>query len=654
MLKDLAAHPWPARDYRADVALVFATYVVLAYLAIVIARQPGSIATIWPANGVAIAIIASAPLSRRWGLIATVALSNLVANLLYGDTLALSLAFIPPNTLEVLAGCFLVERTKRLERFANDHDSFLRVLMAGSLLPPILGATIGAATLHTLGFATFFDVWQDWYMGAALGGVSMLPLVLALRSASFGASLERFAEPVMLMSVTVVAAATFLSLHYWEYPFVMISVALMIFAFTRPRLTTFATSAVVVMALSIVLALGWYVPSGVKSPIGHIVVFLTAALVVIPAQVVSVVVARQRSLSEMLSAVGSRIDDVIVFVDMAGVFRWVNDAHEVYSSASKDSVLGRTWSENVPSADYEANFKPMFKQARSGEMARRLVDVHYPEKGLRTIDMTMQPAYDEESHQIGVLYCGTDVTELEASRRELQRVADQLFNANRSLEQFVRISSHDLREPLNTIIQFCDLIEVDKTSQLDATGKLYFTQVRKGAARMKQMLDDVLGFVRLDDTSAVEWESVDLDQLADEVFVALTALVETTGARLSAAALGTVRGHRVLMSLLLQNLISNALKFVPPGRQPIVEVFVTRQGNEAWLSVKDNGIGIDAKHIDELGTPFRRLNSQRKFEGTGLGLAICKRIAEQLGGRIEIESVPGEGSCFSLVIADAP
>ena len=189
-------------------------------------------------------------------------------------------------------------------------------------------------------------------------------------------------------------------------------------------------------------------------------------------------------------------------------------AREIYWGEPNDKVLGRSWAENFPAEPYESVVRPLFELARAGQVARRLVDFDYPVRGRRTIEMLMQPALDEEGHQIGVLYCGTDVTDLETSRRELQRVADELSSANHSLEQFVRISSHDLREPLNTIVQFCNLITAEQATRLDDSGRLYFSQVSAGAARMKTMLDDVLAFVRLDEAPVRAPERVDLDRLA--------------------------------------------------------------------------------------------------------------------------------------------
>ncbi len=653
VLKDLSPHAWPQRGLGSDLWLVFVAYALLAFAAIVVARQPGTIAVIWLANGVAIALIASAPPSRTVAMLAMAALGNLVANLLYGDPLGLSLAFLPPNTLDVALGVYLVRRSGRAERFASDHGSFLRVLVAGSLLPPLLGATTGAATLQALGFATFERVWADWYIGAALGGVAMLPLTLALRSGPAGVALGRLSDPGKLVSLALVAATSLTALRFSPYPFIAISVVLITIAFVRPRLTTFVSVPTVVAVLAVALALGWFKPVGSGSGFGHVVMFLSVMLVVIPAQVVSVVVARQRTLSEMLSAVGSRIDDIIIFVDMNGVYRWMNQARAQFWGVPNEQALGRKWEENMSASAYEGIVRPLFESARGGAVARRLVDFDYPTKGRRTIDMLFQPARDEDGHQIGVLYCGTDVTELEASRRHLQQLADKLATSNQSLEQFVRISSHDLREPLNTIVQFCDLIARGPGQELDASGQLYFSHVRDGAARMKRMLDEVQAFVRLDEAETLPTEAIDLDQLVGEVKAALRASIEATGASIRGPALGSATGHRELLFLVIQNLLSNALKFVAAGRKPEVEISVTRGGGECRIHVRDNGIGIAAAHIGELGTPFRRLHARRKFEGTGLGLSICQRIAKRHGGRLDVESEPGVGSCFTVVIADA-
>ncbi len=644
---------WPARRPTVDLALVFVVFAVLAYVAIAVARQPGTIATVWLANGAAIALIASAPRRHMWRLLAAAVAGNLAANLVYGDTLALSAAFLPPNALEMVLGVYLVERTGRADQFASDAGSFVRVLLAGAIVPPLLGSVVGAATLQALGFASFTRVWLDWYIGAALGATAMLPLVLALRSVDGPAAFKQLADLRRWVVVALVTAATAVSFRYSPYPFVVVIAGLMGVAFVRPRIESFLCAPGVVAVLAVTLALGYFRPLGTDTPLGHAAVYFSAMLMVVPAQVAAVVVARQRALSEMLAAVGNRADEIILFTDMNGVCRWVNKAREAYWGVPNSEVLGRTLAEARVAERYVEMVAPMLLQARAGQTVRRMFEIEFPSRGARTLEMVMEPAQDEEGRQIGVLARSLDMTDIEASRRQLQQLADELLASNRNLEQFVRVSSHDLREPLNTVLQFCQLIDDGPVKALDAEGQLYFAHVRDGAARMRRMLDDVLQFVRLDAAAGPPPQRVSLDALVDEVLTDLQSQITHRQAEVSHAGLGEATGHPALLRLVLQNLVSNAIKFVPVGRSPRVSITAIRHAGELAIGVADNGIGVDAAHISELGTPFRRLHARRKFEGTGLGLAICKRIAEQHGGRIEIESTLGSGSCFSLVIPES-
>lgn len=643
-----ALAPWPARRLRTDLALVFGLTALLGYAAIVVARLPGTISVVCLANSVAMALIVSAPRERTLALLAVAAAGNLSANLAYGDPLNLALAFVPPNLGEVALGVWLMRRTGLAGRYAEDQWIFMRVMLAGAVLPPLLGATFGAATLQWLGFAEFSRVWADWYLGDTIGAVAMLPLGLALRAGDARVALRRLAAPFNLMMLAIVILGTAAALHWVPHPFVVVSMLLISVAFVRLRIEAFAAVAMAVSALALLLALG--VRAAPDSPEDRVLFFFSALLAAWPAQLVAVTVARQRALSQTLAAVGSRVDDIVTLTTLDGTLRWVNQAREIYWGVPNEQVIGRVPDVTLPSEFRETVFKPMFAQAIQGQVVRRRIDVDYPGRGPRTMDMSMQPARDEEGLMIGVLYCASDITELENSRRELERTAQALRVSRDSLEQFVRIASHDLREPLNTIAQFCGLIEEQKAAQLDAAGKLYFAHVRGGAIRMKQMLDDVMAFVRLDEQTSRPPAHVDLDALLLEVRQDLHALIDSKAARIEASSLGAVVGHRVLLALLLQNLLTNALKFVPPDRTPQVQVSALRDGVSFRLLVHDNGIGIAAERIAELGTPFRRLHARRRFEGTGLGLAICTRIAEQHGGTIEIRSTPGEGSCVALVM----
>lgn len=644
-----ARRAWPTFSLAADGAALFVLFFVLALGAIAVARQPGTVAVVWLANGAATALIVSAPRERTLPLLGTAALANLVANLAWGDPPSTAIAFLPANALEIALAVALTRPVA--DRFADDPAAFLRVLLRGAACPPLLGATLGSLTLHWLEFGRFERVWVDWYVGSVLGSVVSLALGLGLRAIGLRQGLQRLVEARTLALMAATALLGTLAFRYVPYPFLWCTAGLILLSASQPRLTTFACAWVLAVTLASVIAFGLFVPVGGRGPLNDAVIYLTAMVMVVPAMANAVMVARQRALGDLLSAVGSRSDAVVVFTDMRGVYRWVSRAYEAFRGVPAAEVIGRSWAEVVGEPRFSAQVKPLLERALAGELAREVREVDYPQRGRRLMDVTMQPALDEEGRQIGVLSCATDVTELETARLELERKVRQLRASNDSLDQFVRIASHDLREPMNSIAQFVGLLEQRQADKLDAEGALYFAQVREGAQRMKTMLDDVLRFVRLEG-EPVTREPVDLDAVMAEVRQSLHARIESSGATLVCEPLGRAWGQRSLLMLVLQNLVGNALKFVPLERRPEVRVTAERSPGKLRVVVSDNGIGIEPERITELGTPFKRLHSRRRFEGTGLGLAICKRIAEQQGGTIEIESTPGVGSRFAVVLPE--
>jgi signal transduction histidine kinase len=224
----------------------------------------------------------------------------------------------------------------------------------------------------------------------------------------------------------------------------------------------------------------------------------------------------------------------------------------------------------------------------------------------------------------------------------------ELVQANEGLEQFVRMASHDLREPLNTVVQFGSLIDQDEAPRLSEPGRMYLGLMMKATLRMRALLDDVLHFARLRRGESAPAQVVSLDAVLAEVGAALAASVRAREAVVEVAALPSVSGHPNLLSLLFQNLLSNALKFVPPERRPHVRVWARIERGMACITVGDNGIGMSEDELTRLFQPFQRLHPRRSYEGTGLGLSLAQQVAQHHGGSIGVSSVPGEGSNFEV------
>lgn len=240
------------------------------------------------------------------------------------------------------------------------------------------------------------------------------------------------------------------------------------------------------------------------------------------------------------------------------------------------------------------------------------------------------------------------LVELRESHAQLQKTAEELQLANEGLLQFVRISSHDLREPLNTVVQFIGLVEEDHAADLPLDTRHYLKLVRNAGERMRTLLDDVVRYARLQHGETEPPTPVALAPLMAEVCDALAAQLDATGAQLQIGELPVVTGHASLLSQLFQNLVTNALKFMPPGRAPRIEITAETHAGMTMVSVKDNGIGISPEGMDKLFQPFSRLNLRREFEGSGLGLAISRQIAETHGGTITVRSQADEGSAFDV------
>lgn len=228
--------------------------------------------------------------------------------------------------------------------------------------------------------------------------------------------------------------------------------------------------------------------------------------------------------------------------------------------------------------------------------------------------------------------------------------ASQLSNVNAELQHFAYIASHDMQEPLRTVTQYLDLLELRYAPQLDERARSYIAQAVGSASRMHALIDDLLSYTRLA-TASTATGPTPLAELVDEARHDLQALIASTGATIEAGELPTVDVDRSRFRLLLQNLISNALKF--RGEQPPrVRVTAGRSGDAWTVTIADNGIGVAPEHHQRIFEIFQRLHRDDQVPGTGIGLAICKRIVEQRGGRISLRSSPGEGAEFSFTVPD--
>jgi PAS domain S-box-containing protein len=238
---------------------------------------------------------------------------------------------------------------------------------------------------------------------------------------------------------------------------------------------------------------------------------------------------------------------------------------------------------------------------------------------------------------------------LEKAQAELAQRARELARSNSDLEQFAYVASHDLQEPLRMVASYVQLLARRYKGKLDADADEFIRYAVDGATRMQSLINDLLAFSRVG-TRGKELVPVSLEKCAERALSHLRLALEESGAEVKLESLPWVKGDETQLVQLLQNLVGNAVKF--RGEQPPrIRVSTTREEDTVTVSVEDNGIGIEPQYYERIFAIFQRLHGKEEYPGTGIGLSICKKIVERHGGRIWVESTPGQGSTFRFTLA---
>lgn len=242
---------------------------------------------------------------------------------------------------------------------------------------------------------------------------------------------------------------------------------------------------------------------------------------------------------------------------------------------------------------------------------------------------------------------GLDVTKIIKGERERSKMLEIMSQKNEELRQFAYIVAHDLKEPLRSISSFSNLIQRRHLDKLEGESKEFLNFIINGVNRMNDLLSDLTEFVTIDKNQE-EKTLIDLQRVVDLTKANLNRLIQEKNAKIYTSNLPTVKGFKVYLNQIFQNLINNALKFCTE-RPPEIHINGREEGNFYFIEVKDNGIGISPEYQNKIFQLFNRLNKQ-EFEGTGMGLAICKKIAIMHGGDIWVESNGKTGSSFFFSI----
>lgn len=258
---------------------------------------------------------------------------------------------------------------------------------------------------------------------------------------------------------------------------------------------------------------------------------------------------------------------------------------------------------------------------------------------------------DAQHRVINAVTVVDDITYRKQVERELRERAGQLERSNQELEAFAHVASHDLQEPLRSVEGFLRLLHKRCGDQLGEEGKEYLDFALNASQRMRRLIRDLLTYSRLGRAAELpEW--VETDEVVQRVVLSLRTRIEETRAKVQIDPLPPVRGERSQVQMLFQNLLANALKF--RGQEtPVIHIYAEQDNAMVRFTVTDNGIGIDAQYFEAVFQVFRRLHSRAEYPGTGIGLAVCQKIVERAGGKIWVESEPGQGTSFLFTLPPA-
>jgi PAS domain S-box-containing protein len=352
--------------------------------------------------------------------------------------------------------------------------------------------------------------------------------------------------------------------------------------------------------------------------------------------------------------------DAMVISGEDGRISLVNSQVEAIFGFRRDELIGENVRVLVP------EWSPRTSRPESPASLERHTELWATRKSGHQfpVELSLSPLQTEEG--LLVTTAIRDITQrrlAEDAIRELnmtleQRVAERteellesneaLRQSNDDLNQFAYAASHDLQEPLRMVSLYSQMLQRKYGHKLDPEADEFISFIVGGAKRMEQLLRDLLSYSQTGSASEGPLAPVDCAEAMRKVVFNLKASVEQSKATITWDALPTLHAHEIRLVQLLQNLVSNAIKYRSED-PPVIHVSAERGGPEWHFAVQDNGIGIDPEYAHEVFRIFRRLHGQ-DYPGTGIGLAICQRIVERYGGRIWVESAPGRGSrfCFTL------
>lgn len=346
----------------------------------------------------------------------------------------------------------------------------------------------------------------------------------------------------------------------------------------------------------------------------------------------------------------SSMDGIVIIDEDCSISFWNTKAEKIFGWTLKE-VIGKSLPVLILSEENKCfEISDFFKKIDSSGQSNTTLDLLAIDRNKRKfpIELTMI-SVDDLDYKSKYFVFIRDISSRKEKEVQIQQQNEILKRQNTELEQFNYIASHDLQEPLLTIIGYSDLLLEEFSNDLNEEGKLFLDFIHNSANRMRFLISGLLEYNRINKNSDTQW--LDLNNTLSDVIDDLSVNMKESNALVHYDSLPVIECYPIFIRLLFQNLISNALKFRKENTAAEVHI-EAKELKDSWqFSVKDNGIGIEEKYFNQIFQIFRRLHTSEEYSGFGIGLAHCKKIVDIHNGKIWIESKVNEGTTFFFTIS---
>lgn len=640
-------------------------YIVLAKIGLTFATTHGSVTLIWLAGGFALATV----LTQGTKYLPVVFLGAFVAGLLQPLPMTACLGIALGNTLETALGYWLLTHTHKADLAISSGQDYGKILLWGATLPALCSALAGPLSLWLSGVVPVTElasIMLKWWMGDFLGIACITPIYLLLRQkiSEWEAQPEWWETPAIWVISFLAGQAMFL--HWWTDilpdlvpipAWVLPGLIWASMSTSRKNIALLQTMLITQGVSGEYLGVGFFGQDMTHSGLLNFWLFLS--IITIGGMRVAIVSNEKRHALWQLSMTAKVFEvsnDGILILDKNNRIQTVNRAFTTITGYSSAEVQGRDPSILSSGRHPPEFYADMWRSINAtGEWSGEIWNRH-KNKEMYLEFLSIHTVKNDKGRVINRIGSFRDITQQRQAEEALRKAKTDAEQANRAKSEFLAVMSHEIRTPMNAVLGFADiaLFEVKKGAVKD-----YLQHIKNSGAQLLSLINNILNF------SKIEAGHVELEQVPFSIEALMAHVISTTGVSLHGRNVRIIQeldgripamltGDPVRLIEIMTNLMSNAIKFTEHGevKLSITHAGVAPSGLFLRIAISDSGIGMSQDQLEKLFQPFTQADASitRKYGGTGLGLSITKNLVEIMSGSIEVTSILGEGSCFTVVL----